>query len=176
VERKRTKKIQRWANIITANIFKALRLLQKESADRYAQTARRLQKLADGHRDIVLRSYMHVSNNHKGLLTVQIEELRRVKEILLDILQDVEGIFEKGQLASFDSVAVKDNELKSLTRRLNETQIGRITDRSSKTRLTILFYAIIGNLVMLSKQNVRLLEAFEQTFSATVQEYDYDLD
>jgi phosphate/sulfate permease len=176
MERKRTKKIQRWANIITANIFKALRLLRKESADRYAQTARRLQKLADGHRDIVLRSYMHVSNNHKGLLGVQIHELRKVKQIVVDILRDVEEIFEKGQLASFDGVAARDRELKSLAKHLNETQIGRITDRSSKTRLTILFYAIIGNLVMLSKQNVRLLDAFEQTFSATVQEYDYDLD
>ena len=56
-EKSKAKKIQRWANIIVANIFKAMRLLQREDAQpayRYGQTVRRLQKLADGHRDIVI--------------------------------------------------------------------------------------------------------------------------
>jgi hypothetical protein len=67
-------------------------------------------------------------------------------------------------------------QIQSGMERLNETQIVRITDRSSKTRLTILFYAIIGNLVMLSKQNVRLLDAFEESFSDIAKDYEFDLD
>jgi phosphate/sulfate permease len=175
-ERKATSRIQRWTNIITANIFKALRLLKKDAGDKYAQTARRLQKLSDGHRDIVLRAYMHVSNNHKGLLGSQIHELREAKRILTDILREVEGILEQGKLTSFDSVRAKDRELRTLSKRLSQGQAARIQDRTSKTRLTILYYAIVGNLVMLSKQNVRLLDAFEQSFSETATEYEFDLD
>jgi len=73
-QRKKVKQIQVWSNIIMANVYKVLRLLQKKDAKisyRYAQTIRRLQKLSDGHRDIVLRSYVHTSNRHKGLLAVQ---------------------------------------------------------------------------------------------------------
>jgi hypothetical protein len=176
VEQKRSRKIQRWANIITANIFKALRLLHKESADKYAQTARRLQKLADGHRDIVVRSYLHVSNNHKGLLPVQIEELKRVKPILNDVLLDVEALFRKQQLTDLASVAEKDRELRALAEQLNQAQVARIKDGSSKTRLTILFYAIIGNMVMLSKQNLRLMDAFKASFGEEVKEAEFDLD
>ena len=55
-ERGKVRKFQMWANIVIANIFKALRLLQKEPAlnsYQYGQTIRCLQKLTDGHRDIV---------------------------------------------------------------------------------------------------------------------------
>ena len=74
VERKKLMKTQQWSNVIIANVFKAMRLLDQQglkSSHRYPQTVRRLQKLADGHRDIVLRAYTHVGNHHKGLLSVQ---------------------------------------------------------------------------------------------------------
>ncbi len=37
-------------------------------------------------------------------------------------------------------------------------------DDSSKTRLSILFYAISGNCVMMAKQNVKLLNIFNESF------------
>lgn len=177
-EKRRTKKVQRWTGIITANIFKALRLLQKttDTTIRYAETTRRLQKLADGHRDIVMRSHLHVINHHKGLLPVQVEELRKVKDLLSEILLDVESMFKKQRIASFAQVAEKDRRLRALAEKLNQAQVVRIKDESSKTRLTIMFYAIIGNMLMLSKQLLRLLEAFEESFSETVKAYEFDLD
>ena len=177
-EKRRTKKVQRWTGIITANIFKALRLLQKttDTTIRYAETTRRLQKLADGHRDIVMRSHLHVINHHKGLLPVQVEELREVKNLLSEILLDVESMFKKQRIASFAQVAEKDRRLRALAEQLNQAQVVRIKDESSKTRLTIMFYAIIGNMLMLSKQLLRLLEAFEESFSETVKAYEFDLD
>ena len=51
VERNKTRVYQTWVNIIIANVFKAMRLLQKQDAvmsHKYAQSIRRLQKLADG--------------------------------------------------------------------------------------------------------------------------------
>jgi len=48
-----------YLSLFLANVFKVLRLLQKEDPHislKYAQTIRRLQKLSDGLWDIVLRS------------------------------------------------------------------------------------------------------------------------
>jgi len=166
-EKSKVKKIQRWANIIMANIFKAMRLLQREDAQpayRYGRTVRRLQKMADGHRDIVLRAYMHVSNHHKGLLDVQVEELGQVKQRLHDILLSVESTLARKQTADIESLAAEDRGLRDLADRLHEKQMERIRDGSSKTRLNILFYAVLGNAVMLSRQNVRLLEIFAESF------------
>ena len=98
-QRKKVKQIQVWSNIIMANVFKVLRLLQKEEPHisfKYAQTIRRLQKLSDGHRDIVLRSYVHTSNQHKGLLDVQVEELDIPKpgkrDVVIKVKDDGAGI------------------------------------------------------------------------------------
>ena len=179
VEAKRAKKIQRWVNIITANIFKALRLLQREAVDisyRYAQTGRRLQKLADGHRDIVMRAHLHVFNHHKGLLPIQIAELKEVKNLLHQVLLDVESTIKRHQSNSRDKVVEKDRRLRELAERLNESQIERIREGGSKTRLSILFYSIVGNALMLSKQSLRLLDSFEEAFSGTARDTTFDLD
>ena len=178
-EKKKTDKIQRWANIIIANVFKSMRLLQKENIDisnKYPQTIRRIQKLADGYRDIVIRSYMHVSNHHKGLHQTQVQELRRVKNLLHDILQEAESTFNKKQIANFDAVIKKQNELRELAENLNQIQAERIRNGESKTRLSILFYAIVGNALMLSKQNLKLMEIFNESFGKSRKTAEFDLD
>ncbi len=178
-EAARTKRVQRYVNIVIANVFKTMRLLQREDAvlsHRYGQTVRRLQKLADGHRDIVLRAYGHVSNYHKGPLDVQVDAFREVMRLLDDILLDVESTFNKKQTANFEQVVEKDRQLKDLTERLHGDQMERIRDGSSKTRLSILFYAIIGNARMLSKQNVKLLEIFAESFGGIEAADPFDLD
>jgi len=178
-EKSKSKSIQRWANIIVANVFKAMRLLQREDAQpayRYGQTVRRLQKLADGHRDIVVRSYIHVSNQHKGLLDVQVEELSQVKQILHDILLSVESALAGRQTADMESLVAKDRGLRDLADQLHLKQMERIRNGSSKTRLNILFYAILGNAVMLSRQNVRLLEIFAESFGDVEAGKPFDAD
>ncbi len=167
VERKRLAKTQRWSNIIIANVFKAMRLLDQKGvaiSHRYPQTIRRLQKLSDGHRDIVLRAYTHIGNHHKGLLPEQIEELKQVREKLGVILSEVESTFDRMQTSDIEKLRQLDEDLRAYAGELNEHQVPRIKDVTSKTRLSILYYGIVGNAMMLSKQNLELLEIFDESF------------
>ena len=167
VQRKKVKKVQQWSNIIIANIFKVLRMQQKEHAItsyKYAQTIRRIQKLSDGHRDIINRSYVHVSNNHTGLLDEQIVELKSIKNALLHILSLVENAFAQKEALHPDIIAKELQDIRDLANQFNYNQIERIQDDSSKTRLSILFYALVGNAIMMGKQNLKLLEIFQESF------------
>ena len=167
-QRKKTKLIQGWANIIMANVFKVLRLLQTKDAStsyKYAQTIRRLQKISDGHRDIVLRSYLHTRNKHAGLLDVQVEELRKIKICIMDILIKVEDSFNNKEIADYQEIVDQFQYLRELADKINMEQSDRIRNGTSKTRLSILFYAIIGDCLMLSKQNIKLFEIFNESFS-----------
>jgi len=178
-ERGRTKRIQRWTNILCANIFKAMRLLQKHDHLRsleYAQTIRRLQKLADGQRDVVNRALVHVRNHHTGLLKEQVDELEQVRSALNGILLESERLLAGGAPGDLSELVKRDDELRSLARKLNKGQATRIQDGSSKTRLSILYYAIVGNAMMISKQNLRLLEIFNRSFSEVAGEGSFDLD
>lgn len=166
-ERKKSKQIQMGANIIMANVFKVLRLQQKRDAKisyKYAQTIRRLQKLSDGHRDTVIRSYKHISNKHKGLLDVQIDELKKIKICILDILLKVETSFKKKEILNYQNVIDQYQYMRDLANQFNQAQIERIRNDASNTRLSILFYAIVGNCLMMAKQNIKLLEIFNESF------------
>ena len=177
-ELNKTAKIQKWVNTIIANVFKCMRLLLREDAElylKYAQTVRRLQKISDGYRDIVLRSYSHVSNHHKGLLDVQKEELQSVGQILSKMLLDVETALSTKDTIKYKDVRVRDNELRKIAERLNNQQIERIRNGESKTRLSILFYAIVGNAMMLSKQNLKLIEIFADTFGELETKVEFDM-
>jgi Phosphate transporter family len=179
IEKKKTKRFQRWANIIVANIFKTMRLLQREDASnsyKYGQTIRRIQKLADGHRDISSRAYMHVANNHKGMLPEQIEDIKNVQEIMFSIFQDVEIILSNKDFEKYENVILNDNRMRNIAEKLNEQQIERVRAEDSKTRLTILYYAIIGNAMMLSKQNIKLIEIFSEIVKGVEKQSKFDMD
>lgn len=166
-ERMRVKHIQNSVNTIMANIFKVLRLLSKEDhhvSYNYYQIIRRLQKLSDGHRDTVIRSSMHVSNRHKGLLEAQIAELKEIKKVFLNIIFLVESAFRDKKIIDCQDAVEQYHYLRELVDDYNENQIKRIRDDSSKTRLSILFYAISGNSVMMAKQNIKLLDIFNESF------------
>ena len=167
VERKKLKQTQNSSNIIIANILETMRLLQQSGlsiSHQYPQTVRRLQKVTNGHRDIVLRAYTHIGNHHKGLLNVQIEELQKVRQMLNDILQAVEQTFSRKNTANIQSLTEKLRQLNELSDELNALQMERIMNNTSKTRLSILYYAIVGDAVMISKQNLLLLEIFDESF------------
>ncbi|MBA3008905.1 MAG: inorganic phosphate transporter [Proteobacteria bacterium] len=166
-ERTRVKHFQNGTNIIMANIFKVLRLLQKEDNQvsyNYYQIIRRLQKLSDGHRDTVIRCTMHVANRHKGLLESQIKELLEIKKVILYIFLRVETALSKKEIVDCHDIGEQYHYLRELVDDFNANQIERIRDDSSKTRLSILFYAISGNCVMMAKQNIKLLEIFNTAF------------
>ena len=176
-EWRRSKQIQRWTNILCANVFKAMRLLQQRDVHhslRYAQTIRRLQKLADGQRDVVARSLVHVRNHHTGLLPEQIEELKEVRVMLNGFLLEAENLIARAAPGDVTGLIARDNGLRALSRKLNEKQVTRIQDDTSKTRLSILYYAIVGNAMMISKQNLRLLEIFNESFGEVTGEFDLD--
>ncbi|HKI48886.1 MAG TPA: inorganic phosphate transporter, partial [Desulfobacteria bacterium] len=166
-QRKKVKQIQLWTNIIMANIFKVLRLQNKGDAQisyKYAQTIRRLQKISDGHRDTVVRSYKHIGNKHKGLLEVQIEELKQIKICILDIILKAETSFRQKEIVDYQNIVDQYLYMRKLADQFNQNQIERIRSDTSKTRLSILYYAIVGNCIMIGKQNIKLLEIFNESF------------
>ena len=178
-ERRNVRKIQSWVNVISANVFEALRLLQKENAlysYEYSQTVRCLQKLSDGHRDIVARAHKHVSNQHEGFTPVQIEDLNKVKNQVDQIFESVIKAFSSKRKVSPDKLIHKYSELQKQAKTLNEFEVERIWSGQSKTQLNILFFAILGNYLMITKQILRLLKIFNTFFEPKPPRYAPDVE
>ncbi len=162
--RKRQKKIQQWTNIIIANVFKVLRLLSREEVEntqQYAETISSLQRIADSQRDLVMRAHMHMANNHSGLLETQVAELSKVRTCILDLLDKTSAAFLKREPPDLDFIDTKNEELEKLIHEFDQNQIMRIQDNTSKTRLSILFYAYMWNAQRIAKQLHILMEVFK---------------
>jgi len=161
--KKRQKQIQQSSNIIVANIFKVLRLLQREEVEDtqcYAQTISALQEITESQRDMVMRAYTHVQNNHAGMLEGQIKELRQIKRFLIELLDKTSNALQKKEPLDHEFLKLKGDEIKKLADEFDRNQIMRIQDNSSKTRLSILFYAFMWDVLKIAEQTSNLLTIF----------------
>ncbi len=165
--RKESKKIRGWANIITANIFKTMRLLQKEDpvyTHKYAQTVSVLQEIAECQRDAVRRAYDHVDNHHKPLLSVQLEELKQIKDLVVKLLEDSGSAMRNKEIANCKAIEGRKKTLERLQREFDKNQVKRIQAQASKTRLSILFYGFIRDSRLIAEQTLELLNIFQDSF------------
>lgn len=165
--RRATSKIQKWSNIIVANIFKTMRLLQHEEvrqAAKYSYIVLALQEIAESSRDLILRCHVHTSNQHAGLLAVQKKELQKVRKLMEALLKDTARIMLNSESYKYREVAAHYVEMKQLVEDFDRNQIIRIHSGLSKTRLSILFYGINNACIKISEQALHLLTIFDETF------------
>ena len=171
IARERQRELQRWSNIIAANIFKVLRLLGREleaaETARFAKTISSLQEISESVRDVVLRSYVHVANHHSGLLESQKVELESMHAIVNNILGRASDTMTQRAEPDHEAIAGLVQELKDLVSAFDTTQVQRIQDNSSKTRLSILSYSLAWDSLKVGEQTATLLTVFEDPFRPT---------
>jgi hypothetical protein len=160
-------KIQKWADIIVANIFKTLSLFQSEDMDRthkYSQTLRALQSISESQRDMITRTCEHFENYHADFLDSQKQELRQIKTFLTRLLWNTSIMLTRGKRVDYDYIANQCEKLKTLAFEFDKNQIGRIQKTKSKIRRSILFYALLENSLSISEQTQNLLSVFRESF------------
>jgi phosphate/sulfate permease len=163
--RNNQRQVQIWSNTMAANIFKVLRLLQweeLESTQRYAQTISSLQEISESVRDIVMRSYMHVANNHAGLLEEQVAEIERIRGILDELLDRTASALEHKEPPEEKVIGDLNRELRLLVNEYDQNQIMRIQANLSKTRLSIMFYSLTWDCLKIAEQTTYLLSVFQK--------------
>jgi Na+/phosphate symporter len=166
--RKDSQKMRDWSNIIVANIFKTLRLLHKENqvySSEYAHTVSALQEIGECQGDMVRRAYEHVDNNHKGMLPVQLDELKKVHDVVVDIVERASNAMMRKEIVDCDAILADKEQLELLEEKFDKNQVNRIQDETSKTRLSILFYGLVRDLNIIVDQTYNLMKMFRDSFA-----------
>ncbi len=168
--REKQRRIQLWSNIIAANIFKVFRLLQWEAVQdsrRYAHTISTLQEISESLRDIAVRAYLHVANNHSGLLEEQKIELGKIRDIVCEILDRTSRNLRRGDCPDCSEISGRNKEIRLLVDEFDENQVMRIQDNASKTRLSILFYSLAWDALKIAESATHVLAVFEDSMPAS---------
>lgn len=163
----KTKKIQQWSNVIIANTFKTLFLLQRKrfnNTQQYIRTIRSLQEIAESHRDLVIRAFVHVDNLHTGLMPAQKEELAQIEIALADLLNTASLMLLNTKFTDMDTLSEYQEKLMALVTEFDNNQILRIGSGESKTRLSIIFYGFLDACVKISEHTLKLMTLFRDCF------------
>ncbi len=166
-----TSKMQKWSNVIMANIFKTLRLLRRsesKSAEKYSYVVYALQEISESMRDLILRCHVHTSNQHSGLLPSQKKELQQVRKCVEAIIGQTAKIMKNREPFEYRDIAAHYVELKNYLDQYDRSQIERIRSGESKTRLSILFYGINNACLKISEQTLHLLDIFQETLNPDI--------
>jgi Na+/phosphate symporter len=169
--RRETSRMQKWSNIIVANIFKTLRLLRRresKNAGKYSYVVYALQEISESMRDLILRCHVHTSNQHSGLLPAQKKELQQVRKCVEAIICQTAKILKKRESFEYRDIAAHYVELKNFLDQFDRTQIERIRSGESKTRLSVLFYGINNACLKISEQTLHLLNIFQETMNPDI--------
>jgi len=161
--------IQKWSNIIIESIFDTLFLLQKTDLDdarRYSSTIDSLQAIAESHRDIVIRMSDHFENYHTGFLDDQKKELRHLKTLLSRLLWNTSIMLSRRKKVDYNYINSQCLKIENLINECKTCQVERIQESKSKTRLSILFYGLLGNCVRISERTKELLNIFRESFDS----------
>ena len=167
--RDRTKRVQQIANIIIANIFKTLYILDKEDVEttqKYSKTIATLQEIAESHRDIVMRSYTHAINYHTGLSESQKKELQQMRVSVSRLLENTAIMLLKNKKVDYLYITSQRKRLSDYHLAFNKNQIHRIQNGESKPRLSILYYGLLENSEKISSQTQNLLDIFKDYFGS----------
>jgi phosphate/sulfate permease len=160
------RRIQRWSNIIAANIFKVLRLLEREDridSHKYAKTISSLQEISESVRDVVMRSHLHVANQHAGLLDSQIREVDHIRRQVAAILHQASQALLRHEALAPEALGRMVDDLEGFAHIYDRNQIERIQDNTSKTRLSILFYSFNWDALKIATQTRKLHKVFRDT-------------
>jgi hypothetical protein len=164
-----TDKIQKWANVIVANIFKTLFLLHKDnisSTQKYSHIIRSLQAISESHRDIILRVHEHFENHHKGFTDEQQRELRKIKTHVTRLLWNTSIMLLLRKKVDYNYIANQSRKLNDFINKFDKNQIKRIQNNESKTRLSILFYGIMENCTRIAERTQDLLDIFKDSLDS----------
>ncbi len=105
----------------------------------------------------------HVLNQHKGLDSVQAEELRDIEKEMADYIEEGNSALQKADRQHISQLIDRGVELKEKTNKRSRKQIKRIKKGQSKTRKTLLFVNILAYYNEVVDEYIEVLKGYNET-------------
>ncbi len=135
--------------------------LKEDSADTgqyYVQAIDYLREINHCISYIVNPSYDHIENNHKSLITSQIEEISRIQGEITIFIEEIVTMLNKSSFEDFDLIVSRQQTIMRLLDESRKKQIKRIKNNETGTRNSVLYLNILAELKNLTLFSVNLLK------------------
>jgi phosphate/sulfate permease len=147
-------------------VHKTLKELKEDTIDTghfYVQILDYLREIDHAVTFIVTPSLEHVSNNHKGMIKVQMEELAQIKDGVSNFINEVIALINNNNFEVIDGIQARQQIVLDFIELCNKNQIKRIKKAETGTKNSMLFFNLLHetkNLLLLSGNLVKSYRDF----------------
>jgi Na+/phosphate symporter len=155
---------KRWKTHMS-NVLSNLKEDSAETGQYYVQAIDYLREINHCISYIVNPSHEHIENNHKSLITSQIEEISRIQGEITIFIEEIISMLHNSTFEDFDLIVNRQQIIMRLLDESRKKQIKRIKNSETGTRNSVLYLNILAELKNLSLFSVNLLKT-ERDFLA----------
>lgn len=165
--KKDTKKLKKQTTVLISNIFNAVKNLQDEDEKkdrRYGKVIASIQSIYNDTKNINQKCFDHIDNNHKKPTNQQLDELKKINDLLNIQIIESGKIFTNKDFSSMEKFASAIEEFKQKLREFDENQLQRIKAGSSTTRGSLLYLGLLADSESLSNDIVELVSVCKKNY------------
>lgn len=143
-------------------VMPALRALEADNINTghyYVQVVDYLNEVAKALVHITRPAYDHIDNNHEGLSSDQINDLREINFSVGAIYRMINQMLKTGDFTHLDDTLAKRDQLFDLLAQCIKNQVKRVIDNDSSTRGSMLYLAIINETKTMLLQSRNLIKS-----------------
>ena len=155
-------KLNKHTKKLKDNIHKTVDKLREDSVETghyYVQALDYLREIAHCMNYISEPCYLHVNNNHKGLLNVQKNELNRITQDISKLIAGIIQVIEKENYSRQEEMLRLQAGILNLIDLARKAQIKRIKDNEAGTKNSLLYLNILAETKNLALFMVNLLKS-----------------
>lgn len=143
-------------------VMPALQALEADNINTghyYVQVVDYLNEVAKALVHITRPAYDHIDNNHEGLSSDQINDLREINFSVGAVYQMINQMLKTGDFTHLDATLAKRDQLFDLLAQCIKNQVKRVIDNDSSTRGSMLYLAIINETKTMLLQSRNLIKS-----------------
>lgn len=165
--KKDTKKLKKQSSVLISNIFNAVKNLQDEDEKkdrRYGKVIASIQSIYNDTKNINQKCFDHIDNNHKKPTNQQLDELKKINDLLSVQIIESGKIFTNKDFSSIEKFGGIIEEFKQKLHEFDENQLQRIKAGSSTTRGSLLYLGLLSDSESLSNDIVELVNVCKKNY------------
>jgi Na+/phosphate symporter len=176
---KNSKKINKKARIITANMFRTIKILEESELikdKKYGRIINGIQEIAFNTKFIAQNSFEHIDNNHTKPYNDEYDSLKNLVSFLRTEINNAKKILDNKDFSHYDELKVSAQNFKEIVDNFDLSQLSRIKRDESSLRNSLLFIRISGYMENISLHIQTLLNAMKKTYESFQKENLEELD
>jgi phosphate/sulfate permease len=167
--RKKAKKLNKKARLLTTNIFRIVQILEEKEikkGKKFGRMINSIQEISLSSRSIAQNCFDHIENNHAKPYEDEFESIKQLIDFLKKEIAEADEILTSKDFSKLDEFKETVAMFKAVADNFDLTQIARIKENKTSVRNSLLYLRISSDIECISGYIQSLLASVRSTYES----------